>query len=152
MNLRNGLFAVTAALLAACSSMSTITASDPGTRLLIKGKTVDLPVTQNMKGTSFGNYEFKATSGDDTLYGILPLKFKGGHLAADIILFAPAAFFNLREVFAYYEIDVKNGVIRYKQKAGDPWTEYTPKAEEAAHAKSLYDGGAGVAHTASPSH
>lgn len=140
MNLRNGLLAIAVALLAACSSMSTITAHDPGTRLLVKGKTLDLPATQNMKGTSFGNYEFKATNGDNTFYGILPLKFKGGHLAADIILFAPAAFFNLREVFPYYEIDVKDGVIRYKEKAGDPWTEYTPKAEEAAHARSFYDG------------
>jgi hypothetical protein len=144
MELRNGLVAVGVALLAACSSMSTISAHDPGTKLLVKGKTVELPVTQSMKGTSFGNYEIKATSGDDTLYGILPLRFKGGHLAADIILFAPAAFFNLREAFAYYEIDVKNGVIRYKQKESDPWTEYRPKATEAAHAKAFYEGGAGA--------
>jgi hypothetical protein len=152
MKLRNGLFATAAALLAACSSMSTITAHDPGTRLLVKGKTVDLPVTQSMKGTSFGNYEFKATNGDNAFYGILPLKFKGGHLAADIILFAPAAFFNLRQAFAYYEIDVKDGVIRYKEKAGDPWTEYTPKAEEAAHARSFYEGSAGASPAAAASH
>ncbi|HST28553.1 MAG TPA: hypothetical protein VLK26_09335 [Rudaea sp.] len=152
MKLRNGLFAAAAALLAACSSMSTITAHDPGTRLLVKGKTVDLPVTQSMKGTSFGNYEFKATNGDNAFYGILPLKFKGGHLAADIILFAPAAFFNLRQAFAFYEIDVKDGVIRYKEKAGDPWTEYTPKAEEAAHARNFYEGGAGASHAAAGSH
>src|SRR4051794_9933408 len=144
MKPRSGLVAVAAALLAACSSMSTISAHDPGTRLLVKGRTVELPVTQSMKGTSFGNYEIKATSGDDTLYGILPLRFKGGHLAADIILFAPAAFFNLREAFAYYEIDVKSGVIRYKQKEADPWIEYRPKAEEAAHAKSFYEGAAGA--------
>ena len=144
MDLRRGLFVVMAALLAACSSMSTISSHDPGTKLLVKGKTVDLPGTQSMKGTSFGNYEIKATSGDSTLYGILPLKFKGGHLAADIILFAPAAFFNLREAFAYYEIDANNGVIRYKEKESDPWTEYRPKAEEAAHAKSYYEGGAGA--------
>jgi hypothetical protein len=144
MSLRNGFCAVATALLAACSSMTTISAHDPGTKLLVKGKTLDLPVTQSMKGTSFGNYEIKATNGDSALYGILPLKFKGGHLAADIILFAPAAFFNLREAFAFYEIDVQRGVIRYKEKASDPWTEYTPKAEEAAHAKSFYEGGAGA--------
>lgn len=149
MHWRNGFCAVAAALMAACSSMTTISAHDPGTKLAVKGKTLDLPVTQNMKGTSFGNYEIKATNGDSALYGILPLKFKGGHLAADIILFAPAAFFNLREAFAFYEIDVKNGVIRYKEKESDPWTQYTPKAEEAAHAKHFYDGGAGaVAGTA----
>ena len=144
MELRNCLCAVAAALLAACSSMTTISAHDPGTKLLVKGKAVELPATQSMKGTSFGNYEFKATEGDSAMYGILPLKFKGGHLAADIILFAPAAFFNLREAFAFYEIDVKKGVIRYKAKESDPWTEYTPKAEEAAHAKNFYEGGAGA--------
>ncbi|MHB8448266.1 MAG: hypothetical protein ACYC7G_08710 [Rudaea sp.] len=142
MDLRKCFLAIVVAVLAACSSMTTISARDPGTTLLVKGKTVDLPATQNMKGTSFGNYEFKATDGDSTLYGILPLKFKGGHLAADIILFAPAAFFNLRQAFAYYEIDVKKGVIRYKEKANDPWIEYTPKAAEGAHAKSFYEGGA----------
>jgi hypothetical protein len=142
MDLRNCILALAGAALVACSSMATITAPDAGTRLLVKGKTINLPTTQSMKGTSFGNYEFKATDGDSTFYGILPLKFKGGHLAADIILFAPAAFFKLREAFAYYEIDVKQGVIRYKAKASDPWTEYTPKAEEAAHAKSFYEGGA----------
>jgi len=93
-----------------------------------------------MKGTSFGNYEFKAVeTGFDPFYGILPLKFKGGHLAADIILFAPAAFFNLREAFAFYEIDVKNSVIRYKSKKEDAWVEYRPKAEEAARAKTFYN-------------
>lgn len=135
----------TALAIGACSSMSTISAHDPGTKLLVKGKAIELPTTQSMKGTSFGNYEIKATNGDSALYGILPLKFKGGHLAADIILFAPAAFFNLREAFAFYEIDAKNGVIRYKEKAGDPWAEYTPKAAEAAHAKDFYEGSAGAA-------
>jgi hypothetical protein len=134
-----------ALVIGACSSMSSISAHDPGTKLLVKGSAIELPATQSMKGTSFGNYEIKATNGDSALYGVLPLKFKGGHLAADIILFAPAAFFNLREAFAFYEIDAKNGVIRYKEKEGDPWAEYTPKAEEAAHAKSFYEGSAGAA-------
>jgi hypothetical protein len=125
-----------------CSSMSTITASNSGTKLLVKGKVFDLPATQKVKGTSFGNYEFKATNADAApFYGILPLKFKGGHLAADIILFAPAAFFNLREAFPFYEIDIKNRVIRYKEKPGDVWVEYKPKAEEAERAKGFYEGG-----------
>jgi|SRR5438445_88283 len=126
--------------------MATISSRDPDTTLLVKGQVVKLPVTQSIKGTSFGNYEFKAVeTGVDPFYGILPLKFKGGHLAADIILFAPAAFFNLREAFAFYEIDVKNNVIRYKSKKEDAWVEYRPKAEEAARAKTFYDGSGAAA-------
>ncbi len=41
-----------------------------------------------MRGTSFGNYEFKAVdNGVDPFYGILLLNFKGDHLAAAIIFF-----------------------------------------------------------------
>jgi hypothetical protein len=106
----------------------------------VQGKTLDLPAQQSLKGTSFGNYEFKAIDADTPpFYGILPLKFKGGHLAADIILFAPAAFFNLREAFPFYEIDVKDGVIRYKEKSTDVWTEYKPKPEEAARAQNYFN-------------
>ena len=62
-------------------------------RLFSRTKACALPASQNMRGTSFGNYEFKAVdSGFDPFYGILPLSFKGGHLAADIIFFAPGAF------------------------------------------------------------
>lgn len=130
-----------ALLIGACSSMATISSADPNTTLIVKGQVVKLPVTQSIKGTSFGNYEFKAVEpGVDPFYGILPLKFKGGHLAADIILFAPAAFFNLREAFAFYDIDAKNNIIRYKSNKDDAWVEYRPKAEEAARAKNFYEG------------
>lgn len=132
--------ALVAVLLAACSTLSTISSTHKGTIVSIQEKTLDLPAKQNLKGTSFGNYEFKAVDADaETFYGILPLKFKGGHLAADIILFAPAAFFNLREVFPLYEIDVQNGVIRYKEKATDVWIEYKPKPEESARAQNYFN-------------
>src|SRR3982074_510565 len=136
-----GIFVVIAAtMLGACSSLSTISSTHPGTVVSVQGKTLDLPAKQSLKGTSFGNYEFKAVDADaPPFYGILPLKFKGGHLAADIILFAPAAFFNLREVFPFYEIDVKDGVISYKEKATDVWTEYKPKPEEAARAQNYFN-------------
>ena len=128
------------AVVSACSTMSTISSKQPGTVLTIQDKKLDLPAQQNLKGTSFGNYEFKAVDGDaPPFYGILPMKFKGGHLAADIILFAPAAFFNLREAFPFYEIDVTGGVIRYKLKASDVWTEYKPKPEEAARAQNYFN-------------
>ena len=120
MKLRNGLFATAAALLAACSSMSTITAHDPGTRLLVKGKTVDLPVTQSMKGTSFGNYEFKATNGDNAFYGILPLKFKGGHLAADenFLLIAAREFGGYRLERGGFDLKPLHDVIAQRDFSG----------------------------------
>ena len=128
------------AILSACSSMTTISSPHAGTTLAFKDKSVNLPLTEKMKGTSFGNYEFKAVDdGSDPFYGILPLRFKGGHLAVDIILFAPAAFFNLREVFPYYEIDVSQRVIRYKSTPTEGWTEYKPKTEEAAHARAFFE-------------
>ena len=126
--------------LGACSTLSTISSAQPGTVVQLQEKTLDLPAQQNLKGTSFGNYEFKAVDGDaPPFFGILPLRFKGGHLAADIILFAPAAFFNLREAFPFYQIDVKDGVIRYKNKATDVWVDYRPKPEEAARAQNYFN-------------
>ncbi len=144
--------AVAATLLAACSSMTTISSPRPGTQFAVKEKRVALPVSQNMRGTSFGNYEFKAVDdGFDPFYGILPLSFKGGHLAVDIILFAPAAFFNLRAAFPFYEIDVEKGVIRYKTTEQEAWNEYRPKPEEAARARSYFEGSTNTTPTVSAS-
>ena len=141
-----GFFAFCA--LGACSHMSSFESPQAGTRLLVKNDAMTLPATRDLRGTSFGNYEFEAREGDgDAFYGILPLKFKGGHLAADIILFAPAAFFNLRSVFPFYQVDVAAGVIRYKEKRSDPWTEYRPKPEEAQRAREFYSDSE---HSASP--
>jgi hypothetical protein len=131
--------AIAALALGACSSMSSISSNQTGTRMMLKEKTLTLPTSQNLRGTSFGNYEFEAKHGEtEPFYGILPLKFKGGHLAMDILLFAPAAFFNLRAVFPFYEIDVDNGIIRYKNKRDEAWIEYKPKPEEAQRARDYY--------------
>ncbi len=140
MNFRQITLVLLLALLSACSSMTTISSPRAGTTLVLKDRTVNLPLTEKMKGTSFGNYQFKAVDdGADPFYGILPLRFKGGHLAVDIILFAPAAFFNLREVFPYYEIDASHRVIRYKSTPTEGWTEYKPKSEEAANARTFFE-------------
>lgn len=125
--------------LAACSTMTHISSTAPDTRLAVKHEAPAVPSTVRLKDTSFGNYEFKAESpGHDPLYGILPLRFHGGRLAADILLFAPAAFFNLRGVFPYYEIDAENGVIRYKANATDNWHEYRPTAAEKQRAREFF--------------
>lgn len=106
-----------AVLLSACSAMTTISSPNAGTTVALRDKTLVLPSTQSIKGTTFGNYEFKATdpATQEAMYGILPLEMKGGHMAADILLFAPGMFFNLRGAFPFYEVDVHSGVIRYKE-------------------------------------
>ncbi|MEI7037600.1 hypothetical protein [Fulvimonas yonginensis] len=125
--------------LAACSTMTHISSTAPGAHLVVKHEVPVVPSTIRMKDTSFGNYEFKAESpGHDAFYGILPLRFHGGRLAADILFFAPAAFFNLRGAFPYYEIDTDNGVIRYKVHANDPWQEYRPTTAERERAKQFF--------------
>lgn len=137
-------------LLGACSSLTTVSSTQQGTVVSIRDKNLTLPASQNLKGTSFGNYEFKAVDAEaPPLFGILPLKFKGGHLAVDIILFAPAAFFNLREVFPFYQIDTKNGVIRYREKASDVWVEYKPKPEESVRAQNYFNAMAAAVPAAS---
>jgi hypothetical protein len=140
MFLRQILLVALLVCVSACSSMTTISSPHAGTTLSLKDRNVNLPLTEKMKGTSFGNYQFRAVdAGFEPFYGVLPLRFKGGHLAADIILFAPAAFFNLREVFPYYEIDVSQGLIRYKNTPTEGWTEYKPKPEETAHARTFFE-------------
>ncbi|MEO5625730.1 MAG: hypothetical protein ABIQ70_06970 [Dokdonella sp.] len=120
-----------------------------GTQLLVKDRHLSLPARENMRGTSFGNYEFKASEeGYDALYGVLPLSFKGGHLAADILLFAPGAFFNLRAVFPFYDIDVEKGLIRYRASEQEAWNEYHPKADEIARARTYFEGASSVAPAA----
>lgn len=47
-------------------------------------------------------------------------------------------FYNLREVYPYYEFDVENGVIRYKRNADDQWVSYKPTAAEQQRAKNYF--------------
>lgn len=123
-------------LLSACASTTSMTARDPQTQINLRGTVLELPAQHSLRGTSFGNYEFKAQApGQDPFYGVLPLQFKGEHLALDVLLFMPAAFFNLRAAFKFYEIDVGNQVIRFKSKASAEWTEVRPKPAEAERAR-----------------
>lgn len=151
MRLKIQAAALAALLVSACSSMTTISSPHAGTQLTLKDRTMSLPAHESLRGTSFGNYEFKAVeNGADPFYGILPLSFHGGHLAADIILFAPGAFFNLRAAFPFYDVDVEKGVIRYRKSAQDAWSEYRPKAEEIARARSHFEGAGGAAVAKAP--
>lgn len=145
MKFRGVIVSCAAVLLCACSSMATISSPHDGTTLVLRDRTLVLPATEKVNGTSFGNYEFKATekndnAGAEPFFGILPLRLNGGHMAADILLFAPGMFFNLRGAFAYYEIDARNHIVRYKNNREDAWVEYKSKPEEEARARSFFAG------------
>jgi hypothetical protein len=49
-------------------------------------------------------------------------------------------FFNLREVYPFYEFDTEKGVVRYKKQAADPWHTYTPTSDEIERARSYFAG------------
>jgi hypothetical protein len=53
--------ALAAALLAACSSMTTISSTHTGTKLAVKDRRLTLPAHESLRSTSFGNYEFRAS-------------------------------------------------------------------------------------------
>jgi hypothetical protein len=133
-------FLILSVLIAGCSATTTFQSEQQDTRLRVKTSSqTTVPRTDKFSATTFGNYDFEATlDGHPPMYGILPLKFNGGYLTLDIIFFAPATFFNLREVFPYYEFDVANGVIRYKKNESDQWTTFTPPPHEADRAKAYF--------------
>lgn len=130
-----------AALSAGCTATTTLTAVQDAASLSVKKtNATDLPRAEKLSTTSFGNYEFKVQKpGFEPLYGVLPLKFNGGYLALDILFFAPAAFFNLREVFPYYEFDLEKRVVRYREAAEDSWVSYQPSEAEAIRARKFFE-------------
>lgn len=131
-----------AALLSACTATTSLRSSDPSLAVKINDDAplvLKNPVSKTYKATSFGQYRFRATQeGMAPMYGLIPLKFNGGYLAADILFFAPAAFYNLREVYPFYEFDVAQGVVRYKKKESDAWISYKPTAAEAERAQAYF--------------
>ncbi len=125
-------------LITGCTASMQLDARQDNVLISVKNQdqfTVAPQVERTYKTTSFGQYEFKAEAeGYEPMYGLMPLKFNGGYLVADILFFAPALFFNLREVFPFYELDLENKVIKYKLKESDEWTSYKPKQVEVERA------------------
>lgn len=130
------------ALLSACTATTSLRANDPGLAVAINDDAplvLKNPINKTYKATSFGQYRFRATQeGAEPMYGLMPLKFNGGYLVADILFFAPAAFYNLREVYPFYEFDVAQGVVRYKKKEADQWMTYKPTKAEAERAQAYF--------------
>lgn len=126
--------------LTGCTATTSFETVQPDVSIRVNGEPpLDISEKHTYSTTSFGQYRFKAEKeGMEPMYGLLPLKFNGGYLAADILFFAPALFFNLREVFSYYQIDTENNEVRYKENESDKWTAYKPELEEAESAKSYF--------------
>ena len=140
---RLALAASVLAALSACTATTSFQANKPDATLTIN-KDAPLLISQASShkygATSFGQYIFKVGGEDQApMYGLMPLKFNGGYLAADILFFAPAMFFNLREMYPYYEFDVDKGVVRYKKKLTDSWRTYTPTQMEIDRAKKYFN-------------
>ncbi len=120
-------------LFCGCAS-STFTSKPENARIKI-GKT-DISgegaVTGRIPRTTFGKYPVKVEkAGYQPFYAMLPLNVSGGVIALDVLLFAPATFFNVQGPFYYYEFDLDKELIRYKDEETEDWKEYRiPFAEK----------------------
>lgn len=124
-----------AGLIVGCAASTRFTAPSPApeTKLELLGRSgATLPRNERLPSKATGQHVFKSSApGGEVLYGILPLRVNGGKMATSILFFAPALFIGgFRDVFAFYEIDPVERVIRYKSKESDPWQIYVPNAEE----------------------
>lgn len=125
-----------------CTTATRFEGAAPGTRFSLREfEVVELPKDMVLESKATGQYEFMATTPScDALYGILPLRVNGGTMAASIALFAPALFIGgFRDVFAFYQLDPVEGVVRYKNKAEDDWRRYKPTSAESERAKRYFD-------------
>ena len=130
------------AALAGCMAVTTISSSQPDVVISIQDKSYrKTPVTDEFAQTTFDNYEFQATKpGREPFYGILPLRFNSGFLIMDILLFAPLTFFNLRQVYPYYQFEIERKVLLFKDKEVDAWQEFRPTQAEAARGRDYFRG------------
>lgn len=129
--------------LSACVSTTSYQAKEAGLQLTVNkdsAVSVDKGDSHTYNTTSFGQYFFKLSDGGaQTMYGLLPLKFNGGYLAMDILFFAPAMFYDLREVFPYYQFDIKDGIVQYKKKPQDNWVTHKSTPAEIERAKRYFN-------------
>ncbi|OHX21739.1 hypothetical protein [Chromobacterium sphagni] len=137
--------AVCALALSGCAATSTTTLSGSapnGAVAIYDSKQVarlPLPQTKAYPVTPTSHYEFKASGeGKPSLYGLLPMKYNGGNIAVGILLFPPALLL-LHEVYPYYDFDLDQGVVRYRARETDNWTEYKPTEQEANNARRHID-------------
>ena len=141
---RYAALACCASMLAACASMTTIGSPNPGTTLELEDKRLELPATTKVGRTTFGHFAFRATeparADAQPFYGLLPLAVRKGQLVAGIVLTAPVMLLTkLRGAFKFYEVDARERTIRYRNDAGDPWTEYKVTPADEARARAWFE-------------
>jgi hypothetical protein len=144
MRARHFALSCAVALLAACSSMTTIQSPEPGTTFELEDKPLPLPASTRVGHTTFGHYYFRVTEAakpsTPPFYGILPLALHKGRLVTGIVFTSPIMLLtNLRGAFKFYEVDVRQRTIRYRDGADDPWVEYQVKPEEEARARAWFE-------------
>jgi len=141
-NSKISLVATLIVALSGCTATTSFESAQKDVSLTINDKqTIDISKSNNNTyyATSFGQYIFKAEKeGTEPMYGLIPLKFNGGYLAADILFFAPAMFYNLREVYPYYKFDLERKEVLYKKKETDQWRFYKPLPDEIERAKRYF--------------
>lgn len=141
--IRPFLLACVLVVIQGCTTATRFEGAVPGTRFSLREfEVVELPKEMVLESKATGQYEFMATTpACDALYGILPLRVNGGTMGASIVLFAPALFIGgFRDVFAFYQLDPVEGVVRFKNKAEDDWRRYKPTSAERERAKRYFDG------------
>jgi hypothetical protein len=134
--------AAAAGLVSACTATTTFSTTQSGATVdITSSKLSSVPRTESFSTTSFGNYEFRAQRpGSEPFYGYLPLKFNGGYLALDILFFTPAMFFNLREVYPFYDFDLEKRVVKFRYKEREEWNTYVPLQQEMTSAEQIFRG------------
>lgn len=118
-----------------CTAMTTISSKQSNVSLTVQEKTyLSLPAKDSFSVKTFGCHEFLVEKeGYEPLYGILPLDLSIRNLILDILFFTPLMFFNLRQVFPYYEIDMDKKSLRYSYDAIQWWeTQIQPAESEYA--------------------
>jgi len=95
------------------------------------------PVTDTFAQTTFDNSEFEPPSRVVRFLRI-SAEFNSGFLIMDILLFAPLTFFNLHQVYPYYNSTLKRESFFFKDKEGDDWQEFRPTQAEALRAQEYF--------------
>jgi hypothetical protein len=136
-----GFAVVLGLLLSACTVTTTISAAQAGAMIDVRSSTQTVaPRTETYQATSFGDYEFRAQApGYEPFFGVLPLKLNGLYMVFDTLAFPPAAAFNLRQVYPFYEFDIEKKVVRFRKNETDEWHTHTTFHAEMVQAQEFFN-------------
>ncbi len=134
---RTALIILALVLLTGCAVRSNLSSPQADTRIELQLREFEmLPHSDLFAATSAGNFAFAAHAPSyDSMYGLIPLKINKGFLIMDLVFFPPAILLNLRGMYAYYDFDLAQGMVRYRQSVRDPWQTYVPTTADAEVAR-----------------